>query len=174
MRASAWSWTLLVLLALPGCRRESEATDDNPPPVALERLTGIQLHQALGLLDRELVGALRADLDGPGRDAFVRAEAISDRLLETRFPFQWLRSDGYSVQARIRQIQARTDRIDALLHTGAPHDSAIGDLRRLRRDVLALRRELAEGGGPTPVPLERLLAGRDTLDLLSGEPVAGD
>ncbi|NJD09529.1 MAG: hypothetical protein FIB01_03450 [Gemmatimonadetes bacterium] len=78
------------------------------------------------------------------------------------------------MQARIRQIQAQADRIDALLRTGAPHDSASADLRRLRQAVLSLRRDLAQGGGPRPTPLERLLAGRDTLNLFSSEAIPGD
>lgn len=166
---------LALLLLLPGCRRaDSQQADQGPPAAVLQRLTGIQLHEALGLLDRELVAALRARLEGVGEQAFVRAEAISDRLLETRFPFEWLRSDSYSVQARIRQIQSEADRVDALIRTDAPRDSALADLRRLRRDVLGLRQDLALGGGARPVPLERLLAGRDTLNLFSSEAVAGD
>jgi hypothetical protein len=166
---------ILALLSLTSCGRPARSTpEEGPPAAALARLTGIQLHEALGLLDRELVVSMRGGLQGSGMDAFIRAEAVSDRLLETRFPFEWLRSDGYSVQARIRQIQSMADRIEALLRTGAPRDSAIADLRRLRRDVLDLRRDLAQGGAPRPTPLERLLAGRDTLDLLAGEGATGE
>jgi len=166
---------ILLLLPLASCRRsEAPTQDQGPPAAALERLTGIPLHEALGMLDRELVAALRTGLEGPGMEAFVRAEAISDRLLETRFPFEWLRSDSYSVQARIRQIQSQADRIDSLLRTDAPRDSALADLRHLRRAVLGLRQDLAQGGGARPIPLERLLAGRDTLDLISGEGATGE
>jgi predicted small lipoprotein YifL len=165
---------LLVLLPLAACGRGGETPAEGPPAAALARITGTQLHEALGLLDRELVAALEAGLEDTGTDAFIRAEAISDRLLETRFPFEWLRRDGYSVQARIRQIQSLADRIESLLRTAAPRDSALADLRGLRRDVLTFRRDLALGGTGRPIPLERLLAGRDTLNLISGEGATGE
>lgn len=167
---------LLVLALLPlACGRvRPSPEEEGPPAAALARLTGVQLHEALGLLERELVAAMRAGLEGEGTAAFIRAEAVSDRLLETRFPFEWLRADSYSVQARIRQIQSLADRVESLLRTGASRDSAMADLRRLRRDVLDLRRDLAQGGSGRPTPLERLLAGRDTLDLLAGEGATGE
>lgn len=58
--------------------------------------------------------------------------------------------------------------------SSAPSDSVLVDLRRLRRDVAELRQALAQGGGPAPMPLERLLAGRDTLDLSTGEAAGGE
>lgn len=166
---------LTLGLSLPACQRGTGSQENQePPPELLERLTSTELHTALGMLDRELVSAMSGGLQGRGQASFERAEAISDRLLETRFPFARLRADDYSLRARIRQIQSLTDRIQALLLSGAPHDSALADLGRLRHNVLALRQELAQGGTAAPIPLDRLLAGRDTLDLLSGEGASGE
>ena len=113
-------------------------------------------------------------LEGDGMNSFRRAEAISDRLLETRYPFEWLRAGSYSVDARLRQIQAHSDRVLAQLRSGEPREQVLGEVNLLRRTVLELRRDLAQGGGPAPPPLERLLAGRDTLNLLSGEGPGGE
>jgi hypothetical protein len=173
-RGPSTALPLLALLAFGACDRTARPEEEGPPAAALARLTGMQLHEALVMFDRELVAASRARLEGTGADAFIRAETISDRLLETRFPFEWLRTGGYSVQARVRQIQSLADRIESLLSTGAPRDSALAELRRLRLDVLGLRRDLAQGGTGRPVSLDRLLAGRDTLDLFSGEGATGE
>jgi len=167
-----WPWWLLLPLAACGPREAVE--EQAPPAAAVERLTGMPLHEGLTLLEHELVAAMQGGLDGEGLTAFLRAEAVTDRLLETRFPFDWLSEESYSVQARVRQIQSLADRVEALVRTGAPRDSALAELRGLRADVLELRQQLAQGGVPRPLPLERLLAGRDTLLLISGEGASGE
>jgi hypothetical protein len=92
-----------------------------------------------------------------------RAEAITDRLLDSRLPFEWLTAERYSVDARLRQIQALADRVTAQLRTRAPRESALEDARALRGDVQRLQAELAEGGGAAPTPLEQLLSAADTV-----------
>lgn len=165
---------MAVLPLMAACNRSPDTIPEMPPGQALS-LSGARLEDALERLDRDLVRALRGGLDGDAVETFVRAESMTDRLLETRYPYEWLRADNYSVQAKLRQIQALADRIGAELRTAAPRDSAMADLRRLRAEVLTLRRALAQGGGQQPIPLERLLAGRDTLGLLGiEEGVVGD
>jgi hypothetical protein len=171
------AWSVVLLVAAAGCGPRGpggEAAEQAPPAAAVARLTGVPLHEGLTLLEREIVAALRDRLEGPGLDAFQRAEAVSDRLLETRFPFEWLRDDSYSVQARVRQIQSLADRVEASVRAGAPRDSSVADLRRLREEVLELRQQLAEGGSGRPTPLERLLAGRDTQNLVAAEGATGE
>ena len=162
--------SLCVLVLLAACQRGDEPRGAAAPPAAaIAPIGGARLSDALELMDRELVAAIRGGLEGEGLDSFLRAEAISDRLQETRYPFRQLRSGNYSVDARLRQIQALADRVLAQLRSGESRDAVSRDLQLLRRTVLELRMALAEGGGPAPVPLERLLAGRDTLDLDAGE-----
>jgi hypothetical protein len=166
---------VIVLLLLAGCQRLEEPTQEAEPPAsAIAPIGGAPLSKALELLDRELVAAIRGRLEGDGRDSFLRAEAISDRLLETQYPFRWLRAGSYSVDARLRQVQALADRVLAQLRSGQPRDQVLGDVQLLRRNVLELRQALAQGGGPAPPPLDRLLAGRDTLDLFGAEGPGGE
>lgn len=157
------------------CQRleEPPARADLPAAV-IAPIGGAPLSTALELLERELVAAIRERLDGDGLDSFLRAEAISDRLLETQYPFDWMRAGGYSVDARLRQVQAHSDRALAQLRSGVPREQVVQEVNLLRRRVLELRQDLAQGGGPAPPPLERLLAGRDTLDLLSSEGATGE
>lgn len=168
---------ILILLAaagLAGCGGSDPAPETAPPPDLVAGIAGAQLADALELLDRQLVAAIEGGIEDRGLQRFVVAEAITDRLLETRHPFPWLRAGGYSLDARLRQIQSLADRITAALRSSAPSDTVLADLRRLRRDVVELRQALAQGGGPAPMPLERLLAGRDTLDLSTGETAGGE
>ena len=169
-------WLLLAAAAalIGGCGRADAEPAETPPPEALAPVAGTPLADALELLDRRLASALDQGLEGGGLHEFVVAEAITDRLLETQHPFPWLSAGGYSLDARLRQIQALADRITAAVGSSAPTDSVLVDLRRLRRDVTELRQALAQGGGPAPMPLERLLAGRDTLDLSTGEAAGGE
>jgi hypothetical protein len=74
----------------------------------------------------------------------------------------------------LRQIQALADRVLAQTRSGEPRDTVLGDVQLLRRTVLELRGDLGRGGGPAPVPLDRLLAGRDTLDLTGDEGPGGE
>ena len=168
------TWILLLLLSGACQRLEEPPQQVDPPAAAIAPIGGAPLSAALELLEHELVAAIRERLEGDGMNSFRRAEAISDRLLETRYPFEWLRAGSYSVDARLRQIQAHSDRVLAQLRSGEPREQVLGEVNLLRRTVLELRRDLAQGGGPAPPPLERLLAGRDTLNLLSGEGPGGE
>ena len=157
----------IVILLTAGCRpRVEEATDaDELVPLAssVAPIAGAPLDTALALVEVELKGAIDNNLDNTGLTHFQRAEALSDRLLETRFPFQWLKSEAYSVEAKLRQIQALADRILAELRSGTPTDSAMRDLRAAQTEVKALRQALRQGGGAAPPTLDKLMAGEDTM-----------
>ena len=64
-------------------------------------------------------------------------QELTDRLLETRYP-RWLRSESYSVDAKLRQIQALADRVVAEIGSNAPKDSSLSDLKLLMGSVTAL------------------------------------
>lgn len=157
-------FTLLLLTAafLSGCRRNPEdnaVSDPSPPPAAA--LSGQQqsLDAGLRTLDAELSEAMSGDLDGDGaKNHLLRAEAITDRLLESDLPFHWLRARDYSVESMVRQIQALADRVIAKMRNGLDGQDLLPDVRELRQTVIQLRRALAMGGGPAPVSLDSLLA----------------
>jgi hypothetical protein len=157
-------WSALVLTAV-GCnsRQNRERSGSTPTSAAITSVTGIPLDSALALLDTELRAAIDHKLDDTGFERFQRAEALTDRLLETRYPFYWLKGYSYSVDSKLRQIQALADRILAEQKSGLPADSAMPDLRSAQAEVVWLRRALREGGGPAPTPIDKLLAGQDTI-----------
>lgn len=131
-----------------------------PPAAALAPLSADNtLDQALGLLEVELQAAVANNLEGDGVSSVLRAEAITDRLLETRQPFDWIAADRYFVDARIRQIQAEADRIVAQIRSGVARDTVVTAIRGLGEDVTALRTNLAEGGTRAPPSLDQLLEG---------------
>jgi len=150
---------LLLPLAAACSPPAPDQTSGQPNAVVLPDLRpGTPLEQMLLHLDQALVRAIAGSMDGPATEHFLRAEAITDRLLEARQPFEWIANDQYSVQARLRQIQSGADRVMAQYQTAAPRDSMLHDLRILRADVLRLRQAISRGGGRAPVPLDQLLA----------------
>jgi hypothetical protein len=157
---------LILIVAAAGCRAQTDIADDveqGPPPASVANVTGAPLDTALALLEKELQAALTNHLDDTGFDHFQKAEALSDRLLETRYPFQWLKGQSYSLDAKLRQIQALADRILAEMRAGAAVDTAMYDLRLAHTEVRNLRQALKAGGGALPPSLDRLMAGQDTL-----------
>lgn len=155
---------VLVLAAMPAaCGRSpdeamAQAAGEPPPAAALAPLTGENTaNQALELLAAELDAMLESELSDPG--GILRAEAISDRLLETRRPFAWIPDKRYFVDSRLRQIQAEADRILAQVQSGVPRDTVLGAVRGLAAEVEQLRADLAGEGAPAPPSLDQLLAG---------------
>jgi hypothetical protein len=150
---------VLALLLVAGCQSPApEPAPAQPAAVVIAELRpGAPLEEMLHLLERELVIAINGDMEGAAVDHLRRAEAISDRLLEARQPFEWITAEQYSVQARLRQIQSGADRVMARYQTGAPRDSMVLDLRALRAEVLRLRQALSHGGSRAPTPLQQLL-----------------
>jgi len=157
-----WRRPLFLVAAAAGCGRgpaEERASGPPPPPAAAIApiRDSMSLAERLARLDAELAAAVRARLEGRGAVHLLRAEAITDRLLEVPPPFEWLR-DGYLVGARLRQLQARADRIVSALRRGARPEALVGEAVALRREVRRLAAALAAGGGPPPPPLDSLLA----------------
>jgi hypothetical protein len=160
----------LLILALPvlaACDRGNEdaALSAPPPPAAaVAPLGGGQaLDQALELIERELDHSVRGE--GNVRERLERAEAITDRLVETQLPFAWITSRSYGVEPMLRQIQVLADRIMAQQRGGVHPDAIRRDLVDLLELVRGLRAGLKEGGGPHPPSLDSLLAryAADTL-----------
>jgi hypothetical protein len=137
--------------------------------VMAEIRPGTPLEDMLELLDRHLVSAMAGQMEGAALDDFRRAEAITDRLLEARMPFEWIPSENYSLESRLRQVQSTADRILAQVRTGSSRPVMLQDLRSLRGEVARLRQTVAAGGTNAPIPVDRLLAG----DTTAGPPPAG-
>lgn len=156
---------LFWLSILAGCRppAEERLPGDATAAVMAEIRPGMPLDEMLQQLDQRLALALQGQLEGEAVDHFRRAEAITDRLLEARLPFEWLTGEQYSLESRLRQIQSLADRVLAQLDTGTPRDTVMLELRLLRGEVLRLRETVAQGGGRAPTPLRELLA--DTVRL---------
>jgi hypothetical protein len=155
----------LIVVFATGCAPEPPM--DEPPirgsaAVMLDVRSGAPLDSMLYMLDSLLVASLTGRLEGEAVTEFRRAEALTDRLLEARLPFEWIPTEQYSVQSRLRQIQSRADRVLAQLVTGAPREPMLRELRELRDDVVQLRRTIAAGGTRAPPPIEVLLQYGDT------------
>jgi hypothetical protein len=153
---------VLAHLCMPGCGPDEDAAGLVPVAQFVPISPETPLDSVLLVLESELAAATSEQV-GPEEEMMrlTRAEALTDRLLEPRLPFQRLR-DGYRLDARLRQIQALGDRMLAQLRTGAPHDSLMADARALRQDVIQLRTEIRQGGAPERIPLDRLLESQDT------------
>lgn len=146
-------------LALAACGRDpgQERLEgrDAPPPAAM-----VSPRQETESLDSQLermLTELAAGMEGDP-ERLLRAEAITDGLLEARRPFDWL-STGYDMEARLRQLQAMADRVVALLLRGAELDAVAEDVLAMATALNDLRAHLAAGqGGPAPPTLDSLLA----------------
>jgi hypothetical protein len=151
----------LVPALIPACQWPGTPADelDDEPPV-IEVGTGTTLEEALSVLRAQLDTAA-AGLDEAGSRSLARVEPISDRLLETRLPFAWISVESYSLEARLRQIQSRVDRIEALRTGGARREDVVAGIAELRAEVERLQDELTVGGVAMPTPVGVLL---DSLD----------
>lgn len=153
---------ILITAAMTGCNRnpeEAATSDPTPPPAAALTRQQRSLDDGLRQVETALAQAIRGDLEGQGaKDHLMRAEAITDRLLESELPFHWMRARDYSVESAVRQIQSLADRIIAKLRNGMDGQEIMEDVREMRTKVAELRRGLAAGGGAAPVSLDTLLA----------------
>jgi ATP/maltotriose-dependent transcriptional regulator MalT len=145
-----------VLAALLGCDLSSDPAVGREAPAAAAVLApgqDVHLLDMLRMVEVELDLALAGE---PAR-AFT-AEAMTDQLLHAPRDVDWL-ATGYSVEARLRQIQAKADAIVALLRRGATPAAVEPELSTLRAAVRDLQEQLQlPGGGPAPPTLETLLA----------------
>lgn len=133
------------------------------------------LDERLDRLSYELAQAYQGRLEGEAAERMLRAEAITDRLLEVRPPFPWL-ARGYAVDARLRQLQALADRIVAELRRGTEPRELLDEVQALREATEDLRVALREGGGDMPTPLDSLLANAlpDTTNVYVSEGATGE
>lgn len=129
---------------------------------------GATLRDGLDMIGAVLDSAISTQLDDAGVGNLLRAESLTDRVLETQIPFGWLTASDYSVEARVWQIQARADRIVARLRADARRDELLAEVQALRADVAALRAAISGGGEPAPAPIDRLL---QRLDSATRRPV---
>lgn len=170
----------LVLLA-SGCHRGEEVERSAvaaPPPAAVltSALEPLGLDERLALLDRELAaGEARGEIDDHAIARFFRAEAITDRLLESHIPYAWL-AEGYGLESRLRQIQSLADRIVAQIRRGSAEEGIMADAGALRRQVADLRRSLEEQGRDAPPSLDALLANvrADSIRAVVNEGASGE
>lgn len=173
-------WVVALLLATSaGCQRnpDEERMSAPPPPPAtlIAPITReMTLDEKLARLQAELDGALAGGLRDAAVPRLYRAEAITDRILEGEPPFAWL-AEGYSLESKLRALQAQADRIVARHRRGEPLDRILPEVVELRHAVAGLRERIAAGyGGEPPTPLDSLLAGAspDTLGPLpTDEPI---
>jgi len=165
---------LLLCIALAACGPSDAADAADPASVAIlaEIRAGMPLDSLLYMIDEHLVRATAGGMEGDAALQFLRAEALTDRLLEARAPFEWLTSERYSVEARLRQIQSSADRVRAQVQTAAPREIMLQDLRTLRNEVVQLRQALTKGGTRAPPDIHQLLAS-DTVRLRPGAGAEG-
>jgi hypothetical protein len=165
MRYSAIPSIVLPLLLCAACGASPQPEQQTRASVAImtEVRPGTPLDDILVLMDEHLERALEGRMEGEAAITdFRRAEAISDRLLEARMPFEWIASEQYSLEARLRQVQSQADRVMAMLETGMPRDTILTELRLLRTQVGGLRETVARGGTGAPPHIHDLLSGGDT------------
>lgn len=152
---------VVLLVASCGQGGEFERSAVAPPPPAVvltAALEPLSLDEKLALLEEELTASSAGDeIDDQAIARLFRAEAITDRLLESRLPFAWL-AEGYDLEARIRQIQSLADRVIALVRRGADESEILEEVASLRRQVTELREALRHPGSEAPPTLDALLA----------------
>ena len=155
---------LCLIVPLSGCKNNPEedaVSQPAPPPAAALSRQSLTLDQSLMELEKELSTAIGTGMDGSAEAHILRAEAITDRLLETELPFTWLKANAYSLDSWVRQIQALADRVVAQMRSGVDQGTITRDVTELRRKVIGLRQSLAQGGGNPPPSLDSLLAGHE-------------
>lgn len=150
---------LLLVLFAAACGPASSTEGDAGATIAVmdEIEAGMPLDSMLALLEWQLEIALEGRLEGSAVDEYRIAEAISDRLLEARMPFQWLAAEDYSIESRLRQVQSMADRVLAQMQMSASRDTMLSDLQSLHEDVVGLRRSIAAGGRRAPPTIHALL-----------------
>lgn len=157
---------LIIPLLVAACNDVpwSGAAEGPPPNADAETFPpGADLRDGLTLIAAILDSAIVTQLNDDGVVHLLRAETLTDRILETGMPFGWLPASEYSLEARVWQIQARADRIVARLRAGARRDELLVDVQALREDVAALHTAISGGGTPAPVPIDRLLERLDSV-----------
>ena len=170
--------SVTVLAAVSGCGGEGGSEGvSSAPPAAAQIAPGTEAAQLTDQLDR-LVAELNSAVEGES-DHLLRAEAITDRLLQAPRRVDWL-ATGYDVEARLRQMQAMADGLVARMRRGSTLEDVGPEVALLRAAVADLQQQLQlPGGGAPPPTLDSLLAqdplrdvGAASLQGLAGEPEA--
>src|SRR5688500_17120577 len=136
LRRSLPASAILFVLA---CGRSdvdvTDSTDDSqlpPPAAAISGADGSTSTQdRLQSLENDLGAVLASGHHETSQAYLFRAEAATDRLLEEAPDQEWL-AIGYSVEARLRQIQALADRIVSELRRGVARELVLRDVAALR------------------------------------------
>jgi hypothetical protein len=161
---------LPALLAASGCQRGGDDQPSGSAPAALLSpvAESAPLDAKLEHLQAELEAALAGEMDDRAYQRLIRAEAITDRLLEVPPPIGWLAA-SYDVESYLRQIQALADRIEAQIRRGGRPQAIRGDTEALHAMVVELRTAIAQPGGREPTRYESLLPTlREDLQRLRG------
>lgn len=147
---------ILPLLLTAACGDDDTlAMARDAPPAAAVLAPGMET-EALDEQLRKMEDELGRAQDGEP-ERLLTAEAISDRLIHADRSVDWLAA-GYSVEARLRQLQTMADRIVAQLRRGMSLEAVAEDVAVLRLAVQDVRAQLAQpGGGLAPPPLDSLL-----------------
>jgi hypothetical protein len=154
---------LPLALLLAGCPRPQL---DDPPmratfAIMQEVPPGAPLEELLVTLEELLRSALYGRMEGAALADFRRAEALSDRLLEARMPFEWIPGEQYRLGSRLRQLQSTADRVLAMQETGRPRDSVVAELQLLYDQVRRAQAIVAAGGTVAPPDIHQLLRAAD-------------
>jgi hypothetical protein len=163
---------LALIVTASGCQQnpeESAVSQPAPPPASALARQNLPLDQSLKELEKELSTAIGRGMDASAEANILRAEAITDGLLESEMPFSWLTANSYSLDSYLRQIQALADRVVAQLRSGVEQTVIIREVIDLRRKVISVRRSLAQGGGASPPSLDSLLAGHPADSVITAD-----
>lgn len=161
-------------LGATACAEEpgEERLEAQGAPPAAAMLSPAQGAESLDSQLERLRAELAAGMEGDP-ERLLRAEAITDGLMEASRPFDWLVA-GYDLEARLRQLQAMADRVVAQLRRGAPLSQVAEDVDLMTRSLDDLREQLAAGGGgPAPPTLDSLLAQDPLRDVRVGRRAPG-
>lgn len=156
-----------LMLAFAGCIDVPWSTGADEPPAASQTDVfppDATLADGLEMIRTVLDSAIANRLEDPGEQQLMRAEALTDRVLETQLPFGWLAAQNYSVEARVWQLQAQADRIVARLRAGARREDLLPEAEALLRDVTELHSSIAGGGEAPPPSIDQLLRQLDSTD----------
>ncbi len=158
---------------LGGCRvRPEERAGGVAPPPAAALAAGadtIPIRAQLAELDSVTVRAQRSGDEAERGDLILRAEALTDRLLESQLPFAWS-AGSYSIESQLRQLQALADRIVAEVRRGERGAAVDADLRLFQQRIMALQADLRRPGRAAPPSVDSLLAAYAHGEVARGAP----
>jgi hypothetical protein len=176
-RMGRWIVAAVLAALMSGCSGGGQPAPEARPDALALLAAGsdtVPLDTQLTRLD----GLAGAALNAAGvqrQSSITEMEVLSDGLLESQLPFRRL-AGGYSLESRLRQLQALADRIDAEAQRGEEPDSVRADLRSMRYQVQELRRALTRPGAPVLPPIDSLLSAWDAAhpavrsDMETSEP----